>query len=256
MLALHHFSVVVIRYNPDSYFFPQLSIFPSSLQTPSTLFQRTFRWHIIFQYFYVQALLVQLSTKLPYEEGELLLRIAEGDEQAFGQLFEQYRSPFYHTCLQLTGSRDVSEEVVQETFIRIWEKRDHLRDLQYPKGYLYKIFQNVLFSYFRYVANQRKVQGSFIQYYEQQGSDEGLHHKLRQEAQLALIEESLQHLTPAQLKVFRLIRQEGLSRKEAAAQLGISPNTVRNLLAEGMRVLKQHHPGIHPVVLLSVLFMK
>ncbi|QEC42856.1 RNA polymerase sigma factor [Pseudobacter ginsenosidimutans] len=197
-----------------------------------------------------------MSTQLPYEEAELLLRVAEGDEQAFGQLFEQYRGPFFHTCLQLTGSRDVSEEVVQETFIRIWEKREYLRDLQFPKGYLYKIFQNVLFGYYRYVANQRRVQGSIIQYYEQQGSDEGLNNKLRQEAQLALIEESLKHLTPAQLKVFKLVRQEGLSRKEAAEQLGISPNTVRNLLAEGMRVLREHHPGIHPVVLFSFLFLK
>lgn len=197
-----------------------------------------------------------MLTNQPYEERELLLRIAEGDETAFRQLFEQYRSLFYHTCLQLTGSRDVAEEVVQETFIRIWEKRSFLRDIQYPKGYLYKIFQNVLFGYFRYIANQRKAQGSIIRYYEQQGSDEGLHNKLRQEAQLAMIEASLQHLTPAQLKVFRLIRQEGLSRKEAAEQLGISPNTVRNLLAEGMRVLKQHHPDIHPVILFSVIFIK
>ncbi len=114
----------------------------------------------------------------------------------------------------------MSEEVVQETFIRIWEKRNYLRDLQYPKGYLYKIFQNVLFSYFRYVANQRKVQGSFIQYYEQQGSDEGLNHKLRQEAQLALIEESLKHLTPAQLKVFKLIRQEGTEQEGSRRAAG------------------------------------
>lgn len=192
----------------------------------------------------------------PYQERELLPRIAEGDETAFRQLFEQYRSLFYHTGLQLSGSKEAAEEVVQETFIRIWEKRTYLADLQHPKGYLYRIFQNVLFNYFRYIARQRKAQGSFLQYYEQQGSDEGLSAKLRLEAQLAMIEASLKHLTPAQLRVFQLIRQEGLSRKEAAEQLGISPNTVRNLLAESMRVLKQHHPDIHPFLFIYFFILK
>lgn len=184
------------------------------------------------------------------------MRIAQGDEWAFAQLFEQYRSPFYHTGLQLSGSKEVAEEVVQETFIRIWEKRTYLTNLQYPKTYLYRIFQNVLFGYYRHVASLRKAQGSFIQYYEQQNSDEGLQLKLRQEAQLALIEDSLKHLTPQQLRVFKLIRQQGLSRKEAADQLGISPNTVRNLLAEGMRVLRERHPDIHPALILWVLLLK
>lgn len=181
------------------------------------------------------------------------MRVAEGDETAFRYLFEQYRGPFYHTCVQLSGSKEVAEEVVQETFIRIWEKRAYLANLQHPKGYIYKIFQNVLFGYFRYVAAQRKAQGSFLQYYEAQDADEGIAHKLRQEAQLAFIGEALQQLTPAQLRVFRLIWQEGLSRKQAAEKLGISSNTVRNLLAEAMRVLKQQHSGIF---VLSVFLLK
>jgi RNA polymerase sigma-70 factor (ECF subfamily) len=197
-----------------------------------------------------------LATHQPYEDQELLLRIAEGDESAFRHLFEQYRGPFYHTCLQLSGSKEVAEEVVQETFIRIWEKRAYLSDLQYPKAYLYRIFQHVLFGYYRHIANLRRAQGSFIQYYEQHAHEEGLSDKLREEAQLAMIEDSLKHLTPAQLKVFKLIRQEGLSRKEAAERLGISPNTVRNLLAESMRVLREHNPDVHPLLILSLLFFK
>jgi|GEM_PF-225346 len=198
---------------------------------------------------------ITLDEATIYQEKEVLAKVAEGDQEAFRRLYEQYHRQFMGACVQLSGSQQVAEEVVQEAFIRIWEKRVYLANLDHPRGYLFKIFNNTLFEYYRYVAGQRKIEGAYITYYEQQSADE-VHDKLQLEAQLAMVQASLQHLTPQQLRVFQLIREKGLSRKEAAEALGISPNTVRNLLAEAMRVLREHNTGIHPFVLLSVLLFK
>ncbi len=161
--------------------------------------------------------------------------------------------PFYNAGLKLSGSREVAEEVVQETFIRIWEKRAYLQELEQAKGYLYQVFRNVLFAYFRQLAMQKKKEGAILEFYGDEG-DEGVHEKIRMEARLALIQDSLQHLTPQQAQVFRLIRMEGLSRNEAAQRLGISPNTVRNLLAGATNVLRDKTNGTELAVLFFLAF--
>lgn len=190
---------------------------------------------------------------LPYDDKDLLNSVAAGDEQAFRLLFERYRMPFYNAGLKLSGSREVAEEVVQETFIRIWEKRAYLQELEQAKGYLYQVFRNVLFAYFRQLAMQKKKEGAILEFYGDEG-DEGVHEKIRMEARLALIQDSLQHLTPQQAQVFRLIRMEGLSRIEAAQRLGISPNTVRNLLAGATNVLRDKTNGTELAVLFFLAF--
>lgn len=160
--------------------------------------------------------------------------------------------PFYSACMKLSGSREVAEEVVQETFIRIWEKRSYLRELEQAKGYLYQVFRNVLFAYFRQLAIQKKKEGAILAFYD--GAEDGVHEKIRLEARLALIQDTLQHLTPQQAQVFRLIRLDGLSRNEAAQRLGISPNTVRNLLAGATSTLRDKTSGTELAVLLFLAF--
>lgn len=156
--------------------------------------------------------------------------------------------------MKLSGSREVAEEVVQEAFIRIWEKRSHLRELEHAKAYLYRMFHNVLFEYFRHIAAEKKAMGAILDYYERE-TDEGIKEKQRLEARLAFLQESLQYLTPQQAQVFRLIRLEGLSRNEAAARLGISPHTVRNLLAEATKTLRTKNEGLDLAILLILAFM-
>lgn len=190
-----------------------------------------------------------------YDDRALLTSVADGNEAAFRQLFERYRSPFFGVCIKLAGSQEVAEEVVQETFIRIWEKRSHLRELEHAKAYLYRMFHNVLFEYFRHAAAEKKAKGAILEYYEAD-TDEGIKEKLRLEARLALLQESLKHLTPQQALVFRLIRLEGLSRNEAAARIGISPHTVRNLLAEATKVLRAKNGGADLAILLFLAFME
>jgi RNA polymerase sigma-70 factor (ECF subfamily) len=181
--------------------------------------------------------------------------VADGNEAAFRLLFERYRSPFFGVCMKLSGSREVAEEVVQEAFIRIWEKRNHLRELEHAKAYLYRMFHNVLFEYFRHIAAEKKAMGAILDYYEKE-TDEGVREKLRLEARLSLLQESLKHLTPQQSQVFRLIRLEGLSRNEAAARLGISPHTVKNLLADATRTLRARNEGVDLAILLILAFME
>lgn len=190
-----------------------------------------------------------------YDDRDLLTSIADGDDVAFRELFDRYRAPFFGVAMKLSGSSEVSEEVVQETFIRIWEKRGLLRELEHAKAYLYRMFHNVLFEYFRHAAAEKKAMGAILEYYDTE-TDEGVKEKLRLEARLALLQESLKHLTPQQAVVFRLIRLEGLSRNDAAARMGISPNTVRNLLAEATKVLRARNGSVDIAILVFLAFME
>lgn len=72
----------------------------------------------------------------------LFKRISDGDQVAFKAIFDRYRSKFYATAIKMTHSADLSEEVVQDTFVSIWTSRKALVKVDNPAGYLYTILYN------------------------------------------------------------------------------------------------------------------
>jgi hypothetical protein len=70
-----------------------------------------------------------LSNDRRYEGRELLTRIATGDEEAFRQIYDQYRKRIYSYAYNLTESKDRAGEVVQEVFVKLWLNRARLPEI-------------------------------------------------------------------------------------------------------------------------------
>lgn len=71
-----------------------------------------------------------------YNERELLVLVADGDESAFRQLFDVYRQKIYALGLYLTHSDFLAEEIVQDVFLRVWVSREKLRGVMQFHAYL------------------------------------------------------------------------------------------------------------------------
>src|ERR1700751_838380 len=78
-------------------------------------------------------------------ETDLLARVAQGDEKAFGTIFHHYRSRIYSYAFHLSGSSGHSDELVQEVFLKVWLNRDKIPHVLRFDNWLFTIARNQVF---------------------------------------------------------------------------------------------------------------
>lgn len=178
-----------------------------------------------------------MTRSKPYNETELFARLANGDENAFSIVFNRYYDWFYGRAFKLSASHYFSEELVQETFVQLWNQRQYLAAAKDPDAYLFKMFYRELHARLRREALEKRRRNAVLDMPMDEDVTQDDMKSL--ERNIAVFKAALREMPPQQLAVFRLIKEEGMSRQEVAERLGISPNTVRNHLAEAMRRLRE-----------------
>ncbi|SDC38151.1 RNA polymerase sigma factor [Niabella drilacis] len=168
---------------------------------------------------------------------ELLRLVAAGDERSFRVLFEEYKDRFYAVALKMTASDVIAEEMVQDIFIKIWQKRAELATIEHLDAYFFTTLYRQVYKYYKKLALDRKLLKLI--------AESPRFHNITEETLLLreserLINEAVTKLPQQQQKVFRLSRQDGFSREQIAEQLHISPNTVRNHLADATRFIRTY----------------
>lgn len=164
-------------------------------------------------------------------------QVAAGDQKAFRVLFDQYKERFYAVARKMTRSDDTAQEMVQEIFIKIWQNRYSLSQVNDADAYLFTILYRQIFRHYKKLALERKLLRLIAESPAFRNvTDETV---LARESQ-RLINEAVAQLPPQQQQVFLLSKQQGLTREQVAEKLRISPNTVRNHLAEAIRHIKLH----------------
>lgn len=193
------------------------------------------------------------GNQMPYKE--LFDRIAVGDEAAFKILFEKYRGKFYNAVLHFTKSALTAEELTQEAFINIWRSRAGLAEVDNPNAYLYRIIFNLVYSYLCKESNEARIRDHARSYKGE--ADYSTIESLEAKETGKLVAEAVDRLPVQQKKVYLLSREKGMTYQEIAAELKISPNTVRNHLVEALKsirhCLKDHALGITALVLEALL---
>lgn len=174
----------------------------------------------------------------PYQEKELLLQVAEGSEDAFRQLFDAYRNKLYTYIFNTSKSREMAEDTVHDVFLKIWENREKLSQIDNLNAYLYRMAHNHAYTGFRrraketlILAELKKEQTGIVDF---EGLDSIIHKEVRE-----FIQEAIGKLTPQQKLVFLMSRRDGLKHEEIAQKLNISIFTVKNHMVEALRFLRE-----------------
>ncbi|MET3878932.1 sigma-70 family RNA polymerase sigma factor [Chitinophaga sp. OAE865] len=183
----------------------------------------------------------------------LLANIAEGDEQAFASVFQSYYKELFHFLYKYTDSEQEREEIIQETFIRVWLNRDRLPEIVHFRAWLYKVaarefllFLRKKLQYGRVMEQHLKVPLSLV-------------HTPQEETQLnevqRLVNEAIMQQPPQRRRIYQMSRHEGMKIPDIAAALSISVNTVKNSLTTTLRQIREHlaRQGYF-VSLLAILF--
>lgn len=191
------------------------------------------------------------------EEHKLLKRIAEGDERAFSQLFDNYYRTLADFVFRLTGSLEVAEEIVQEVFVKIWEKRDELLKIKKIGDYLFILCRNRGVSYLRQRARDYMRLRAYAQSEISEVELEN-HHLARTERLYVIIEQAICALPSQQQKVFRLAKLNHFSHAEIANQLSISVETVKKHMKLALRSIresvKENEYAINSILILFLWF--
>jgi RNA polymerase sigma-70 factor (family 1) len=185
-------------------------------------------------------------------------QIADGDTHAFTELFHHYNARLFPFVRRLTKSEVIAEEIVQEVFLRLWVNREKVATMERPGAWLFLVASNLSLTHLRNAVNIAvKHAGAY------RGADATVTDVLLQELDskemAALVEAAVRQLPPKRQQIFRLSRQEGLTHREIAEKLSISPHTVKDHLVLALKTIREylHSQTGYPVgIILLLEFLK
>lgn len=169
------------------------------------------------------------------------MRVLKGqlaEEVLFDTLYEAYKNRLYGYVLAIVHSADAAEDITQELFIKLWENRSQLLEVDRMEHYLFVMARNRTLNYIRDAAYDaarlRELQQAMIT------SSNDVEDRVYEGEYQRLIEDALQQLSPQRSLVFRLSRFQHLKLEEIAARLNLSRNTVKNHLVEALRFVRAY----------------
>lgn len=160
---------------------------------------------------------------------ELQRRIAADDQSAYRKLFIMYYDRLYHFVMAFARNRELSEEIVSDVFINIWRRRANIEEIINLKLYLFIAAKNITFNYLLKLNREKFTDlDSVLVEPESPFSDPGEAMITREMNQR--LKNAINELPPRCKLIFRLVKEDGLSYKEAASLLNLSVSTIDNQL--------------------------
>jgi RNA polymerase sigma-70 factor (ECF subfamily) len=168
------------------------------------------------------------------DEHALIARVGSGDEQAYRALAQRYLTPILRYSTRLLGDAVEAEDVVQETFLRLWQQaaRYEARGSK-PSTWLYRIAHNLCVDRLR---RRREVVSDAA---DANAGGDRASAPLEQKELAAALEHALSALPERQRAAVVLVHHEGMSQGDAAEVLGCGVDAVESLLARGRRSLRE-----------------
>ncbi|WP_421942713.1 RNA polymerase sigma factor [Pedobacter sp.] len=189
------------------------------------------------------------------DEQALFLKISEGDEYSFSLFFNEHISRLESFVMRYTKSVESTQEVIQNSFIRLWLNRDKLSTIDNPKAYLYKFVTNECLSYLRKSLRNQQVLADFGT--TQEDSTNQVLESIYVSDIRKIISSVILRMPSKRRQIYELSRVQGKSIPEIALALGLSPNTVKNTLVTALKnikdALKDHGISINILILIGVL---
>ena len=169
---------------------------------------------------------------------ELLQSLKEGSFSAFEKLYNLYSGKLYNFMMRLSsGNQYMAEEVVQQTFIRLWEVREKVDPTENFVSYLCTIARNLSMN----MHQHQTVEYIYTEYLLKSNPDRD--HQTEESTDLRFLNDYIdslaEELPPSRKKIFLLSKRQGYTNKEIAEKMGISESTVATQLSLAVKFMRE-----------------
>jgi RNA polymerase sigma-70 factor (ECF subfamily) len=170
------------------------------------------------------------------EEEVLIQRLINGDQTAFELLFRFYYPGLVTFASQIVLNQEDAEEIVQDFFLKLWAKRNDIRNSNSLKGYFFTSIKNSSLNFLKKEKISEKIRSEFKYLTE---NDRLYNPDLFVVSELqSRIKEAFGKLPPRANEIFKLSRFRGLSNDEIAEKLNISKRTVETQISNSLKILR------------------
>ena len=168
---------------------------------------------------------------------ELADALHQGDKEVFGEVFKTYYERLCNYANSMLNNMDEAEEMVQGTFLTLWEKRDAIDIHTSVKSYLYQAVHNQSLNRIKHYK-VRQIHTSYILNSADDSVDSGNEKVIADELETK-INEAVSSLPEQCRKVFQMSRFENLTYAEISQQLNISVKTIENHMGKALRIMRE-----------------
>jgi RNA polymerase sigma-70 factor (family 1) len=186
------------------------------------------------------------------KEKILVHRLVAGDIAAFNEIYRLYFHPVFSNAVKITRDTAIAEDILQEVFITLWEKRETIDPERSLAGWLFVLCYNRSVNILK-----RRLRESLLYRQLPQPSESTSEEEIKFGTQWNILENAMSRLSPQRRRVFELCKLQGKTYEEAATELHISKYTVKEYLSAALISIKEyslHHPGSN-LLLLPLLLL-
>lgn len=185
-------------------------------------------------------------------ENELIRALVNNETKAFEALYLLYGRKLLTFVSTYFSSKDDAEEIVQEVFVKIWNKRAKLAEHDSLKGYLFTIAYNSVRKTFIKKKRESDLKQNYAFEYlnvSEESTSVGYYSEM-----ISQIEKIVEDMPEKRKQIFTLCKKEGLSIKEVASYLNISEKTVKNQITAAYQTIRERVQKNLPLLLILNLF--
>lgn len=167
-------------------------------------------------------------------EREILEQVASGCQHAFSKLFHGYVHQAGRIVYTIIGSREQTEEILQDLFVKLWKNREKLTSIKEFNAYFFILLRNHTLNYLTRLAAERKGQQEYARFVIQQQDKKEDHDDVR----LEIVDKAIEAL-PMQQKTVFLLRAQGYRNPEIASRMNLSTDSVKKYNQLALKFIHQ-----------------
>ena len=164
----------------------------------------------------------------------------DGDELAletlFAEVFQQHERRLYTLAQRLVKSEQHVKDIIQEVFLKLWEHRHQLQEIQNMEAWLYRVMENKIIDFLRKTAADSRLKDAIWNTISRARNDTD--EWLEAKEYNRIIQQAIDRLPPQRRRIYCLHKKEGLDHAQIAEELSISRHTVKNQLSAAIRSIR------------------
>ncbi len=164
--------------------------------------------------------------------------IKSGDQGAFVKLYQQYHGALYSFLLKFLKSPDQVKDIVQDTFVKVWERRASLNEDLSVKSYIFTIGKNLMLNVLKRASNEMLLSRE-IYFYTQHTNNFTEESMLNADYE-RIAQNAIRQLPPQRKAIFKMCRHEGKSYEEVANELQVTKSTINGQMVKAMKSIKAY----------------